>query len=154
MKGFRRSAGSTPEECVGGGFAGLLAGNGFADTGDFRFEDLNAVFKLGEGEKRQVFPDRDFGLLHRADIVEVHGSTPSFARNCCFPILSLRACGSSPRMFRNPFEAERAMPNMIAVEISQPGGPEVLRPRELPIPDPLAGQVLIKVEAAGVNSPA
>ena len=45
------------------------------------------------------------------------------------------------------------MPNMIAVEISQPGGPEVLRPRELPIPDPLAGQILIKVEAAGINRP-
>jgi putative PIG3 family NAD(P)H quinone oxidoreductase len=45
------------------------------------------------------------------------------------------------------------MPNMMAIEISQPGGPEVLKPEELPIPRPEAGQVLIKVEAAGVNRP-
>lgn len=46
-----------------------------------------------------------------------------------------------------------AMPNMMAIEISQPGGPEVLKPEELPTPRPEAGQVLIKVEAAGVNRP-
>jgi NADPH2:quinone reductase len=45
------------------------------------------------------------------------------------------------------------MPNMMAIEISQPGGPEVLKPEALPIPRPEAGQVLIKVEAAGVNRP-
>ena len=45
------------------------------------------------------------------------------------------------------------MPNMIAIEITRPGGPEALRPQELPIPEPLAGQVLVKVEAAGVNRP-
>jgi len=45
------------------------------------------------------------------------------------------------------------MPNMMAIEISQPGGPEVLKPEELPTPRPEAGQVLIKVEAAGVNRP-
>src|SRR5438552_1238859 len=45
------------------------------------------------------------------------------------------------------------MPNMIAIEIARPGGPEALRRQELPIPEPLAGQVLVKVEAAGVNRP-
>jgi len=42
---------------------------------------------------------------------------------------------------------------MMAIEISQPGGPEVLKPEALPTPRPEAGQVLIKVEAAGVNRP-
>ena len=42
---------------------------------------------------------------------------------------------------------------MIAIEISQPGGPEVLKPVERPIPEPAAGEVLIKVVAAGVNRP-
>lgn len=42
---------------------------------------------------------------------------------------------------------------MQAVEISQPGGPEVLVPVQRPIPVPKAGQVLIKVAAAGVNRP-
>jgi len=42
---------------------------------------------------------------------------------------------------------------MRAVEISQPGGPEVLRPVERPLPQPKAHEILIKVAAAGVNRP-
>ncbi|MBF0269197.1 MAG: NAD(P)H-quinone oxidoreductase [Alphaproteobacteria bacterium] len=42
---------------------------------------------------------------------------------------------------------------MTAIEISQPGGPEVLRPASRPMPAPGSGQVLIKVAAAGVNRP-
>jgi putative PIG3 family NAD(P)H quinone oxidoreductase len=42
---------------------------------------------------------------------------------------------------------------MLAVEIEKPGGPEVLRAVEVPIPAPRAGEVLIKVAAAGVNRP-
>lgn len=42
---------------------------------------------------------------------------------------------------------------MRAIEISQPGGPEVLVPAVRPVPEPGAGEVLIKVAAAGVNRP-
>jgi putative PIG3 family NAD(P)H quinone oxidoreductase len=42
---------------------------------------------------------------------------------------------------------------MIAIEINRPGGPEVLVPVERPTPVPAAGEVLIKVAAAGVNRP-
>src|SRR5689334_1433269 len=42
---------------------------------------------------------------------------------------------------------------MKAVEISQPGGPEVLKPASRPVPTPGPGEVLIKVAAAGVNGP-
>ena len=42
---------------------------------------------------------------------------------------------------------------MKAVEISQPGGPEVLKPVERPLPVPGPGEVLIKVTAAGINGP-
>ena len=42
---------------------------------------------------------------------------------------------------------------MIAIEIAQPGDPDVLRPVERPVPSPSAGEVLIRVEAAGVNRP-
>jgi putative PIG3 family NAD(P)H quinone oxidoreductase len=42
---------------------------------------------------------------------------------------------------------------MIAIEISQPGGPEVLIPAERPLPEPAVGEVLIKVAGAGVNRP-
>ncbi|MDB5862319.1 MAG: quinone oxidoreductase, family [Betaproteobacteria bacterium] len=42
---------------------------------------------------------------------------------------------------------------MKVVEISAPGGPEVLKPAERPVPQPKDGEVLIEVAAAGVNGP-
>jgi len=42
---------------------------------------------------------------------------------------------------------------MTAIEISAPGGPEVLVPAQRPVPQPAAGEVLVKVAAAGVNRP-
>ena len=42
---------------------------------------------------------------------------------------------------------------MRAVEITQPGAPEVLKPAERPVPLPKPHEVLIKVAAAGVNRP-
>jgi putative PIG3 family NAD(P)H quinone oxidoreductase len=42
---------------------------------------------------------------------------------------------------------------MKAVEISAPGGPEVLKPTERPVPQPQKNEVLIRVAAAGVNGP-
>jgi NADPH2:quinone reductase len=40
---------------------------------------------------------------------------------------------------------------MKAIQIFKTGGPEVLQLAELPIPEPGPGQVLIRIEAAGVN---
>ncbi|WP_375260995.1 NAD(P)H-quinone oxidoreductase [Palleronia sp.] len=42
---------------------------------------------------------------------------------------------------------------MQVVEIAQPGGPEVLIPAEREVPEPGAGEVLIRVAWAGVNRP-
>lgn len=42
---------------------------------------------------------------------------------------------------------------MTAILISSPGGPEVLAPGTRPVPAPGPGEVLVKVEAAGVNRP-
>lgn len=42
---------------------------------------------------------------------------------------------------------------MNVVEISEPGGPDVLKPAQRPVPAPRADEVLIKVSAAGVNRP-
>ncbi len=42
---------------------------------------------------------------------------------------------------------------MQAIEITAPGGPEVLRPCERPRPEPRAGELLIAVQASGVNRP-
>lgn len=42
---------------------------------------------------------------------------------------------------------------MTAIAISRPGGPEVLQPVEMPLPQPGIGEVLIRVAAAGINAP-
>jgi NADPH2:quinone reductase len=45
------------------------------------------------------------------------------------------------------------MPTMIAIDPSEPGGPDVLQPVERPVPAAGEGELLIKVAAAGVNRP-
>ncbi|HJO74815.1 MAG TPA: NAD(P)H-quinone oxidoreductase [Rhodospirillales bacterium] len=42
---------------------------------------------------------------------------------------------------------------MSCIEIIEPGGPEVLRKTDRPVPEPAEGEVLIAVQAAGVNRP-
>lgn len=42
---------------------------------------------------------------------------------------------------------------MTAIEITETGGPEVLRATQRPVPEPGAGEVLIRVAAAGLNRP-
>ena len=42
---------------------------------------------------------------------------------------------------------------MTAIEIVEPGGPDVLRPVQRAVPQPGPGEVLVKVAAAGVNRP-
>ena len=48
----------------------------------------------------------------------------------------------------NPFP-----PNMTAIGIRAPGGPEVLVPEERPVPMPGPSEILVRVAAAGVNRP-
>lgn len=43
------------------------------------------------------------------------------------------------------------MVNMRAVVVVEPGGPEVLQVQEVPDPEPKAGEVLVRVAAAGIN---
>ncbi len=53
-----------------------------------------------------------------------------------------------------PFKVTDPLPEkMTAIEISEPGGAEVLKPTKRPLPTPAPGEVLIRVEAAGVNRP-
>ncbi len=42
---------------------------------------------------------------------------------------------------------------MQAIEITKPGGPEVLQLAERPVPQPTGNEVLIRIHAAGVNRP-
>jgi putative PIG3 family NAD(P)H quinone oxidoreductase len=48
---------------------------------------------------------------------------------------------------------EQLPAQMTVVGISKPGGPEVLRPETRSVPKPGPGEILIKVQAAGVNRP-
>ena len=43
--------------------------------------------------------------------------------------------------------------SMLAIEISAPGGPDVLKPCSVPVPVPGHGQIIIRVAYAGVNRP-
>ena len=43
--------------------------------------------------------------------------------------------------------------SMTAIEVSQPGKPEVLVPACRPVPEPAPGEIRIAVQAAGVNRP-
>ncbi|WP_085695016.1 MULTISPECIES: NAD(P)H-quinone oxidoreductase [unclassified Pseudomonas] len=42
---------------------------------------------------------------------------------------------------------------MTRIEITRPGGPDVLQPRRVPLPTVPEGEVLIRVRAAGINRP-
>jgi NADPH2:quinone reductase len=57
-------------------------------------------------------------------------------------------------MMRDPKETQTTLPpEMRAVEIARPGGPEVLLPTRRPVPVPGPGEILLAVHAAGVNRP-
>ena len=49
--------------------------------------------------------------------------------------------------------AEAVPASMRAIEITEPGGPEMLRPCTREVPQPGEGEVLVRVAAAGVNYP-
>src|SRR5262249_39824063 len=51
----------------------------------------------------------------------------------------------------NGGRATTHMMTMKAVVIHEPGGPGVLRIESLPVPEPVPGQVLIRIKAFGVN---
>src|SRR5438034_8801138 len=64
-----------------------------------------------------------------------------------------QGCRRAPEKMRG---SQNPMPlpvKMRAVEISRPGGPEVLKLAERPVPQPKAHEILVKVAAAGVNRP-
>ena len=65
--------------------------------------------------------------------------------HCC--VCGLRGFGR----LQQPGLKVHSYPEMKAIQIHETGGPEVLKLAELPIPEPGLGQVLIRVEAVGVN---
>jgi putative PIG3 family NAD(P)H quinone oxidoreductase len=71
-------------------------------------------------------------------------------------LVSTLALGKCPRdeFIETESDAMASVPEtMTAIEISTPGGPDLLKAKVVPVPKPGAGQILIKVAAAGVNRP-
>jgi NADPH2:quinone reductase len=54
-------------------------------------------------------------------------------------------------MHKNQGEAMTISETMQAMQISEFGGPEVLKPAEVAVPKPGAGEVLVKLDVAGIN---
>ena len=78
--------------------------------------------------------------------VPVGGSPTGAGESPALPLFNTR--------FKIGSEMNADLPaTMSVVEISTPGGPEVLRLTRRPTPQPGSGQVLIRVFAAGVNRP-
>src|SRR6516164_956114 len=83
----------------------------------------------------------------------------------CWPTLSWHTVTRLPAVFRLANQAvsllsvsegqtmEKLPAQMTVVAISKHGGPEVLVPETRPVPKPGPDDILIKVEAAGVNRP-
>src|SRR5437879_390692 len=77
------------------------------------------------------------------------GLRPHHRRRCRGGLL-----GAARRSGRRMEPTMPAPPRrMMAVEITAAGGPDVLRVTERPVPEPGIGEVLVRVEAAGVNRP-
>ncbi len=122
---------------------------------------MKALLERPEGmeEERERPPRREYGDRPRRDhgdrgdasvIVRVASRWPKpHPRRPSIPTrrsVTERRPGSLPR--RRVRGA-----SMQAIEIKQPGGPEVLVPAQRPDPVPKAGELLIAVTASGVNRP-
>ena len=79
------------------------------------------------------------------DFLAIHGCNVDPIR------ASVNKCGAA---VQRTGESVAQLPDtMIAIDPDGPGGPEVLVPVERPVPQPAAGEYLVKVAAAGVNRP-
>lgn len=58
-----------------------------------------------------------------------------------------------PALPYNQLLTKEQATTMRAIEITRPGPPDVLKPAERPVPVPMAGEVLLRVHAAGINRP-
>jgi NADPH2:quinone reductase len=111
------------------------------DPGDFLLQRRDPRLQLIDRQRVEVLllelGERIAGLV-REQLFEVHGRGP---------LTAWRRLSISRRVDR-PIP-----PTMTAVEAPEPGGPEALKLVERPVPQPGAGEVLVKVAAAGVNRP-
>ncbi len=134
---------------------------------DFDFEKLDALGQFLDREWIEVLP----GEL-RGGVVDATGKIVRF--HCAVASDAARAMSSGPHGIKpgidwtgealtscapHPIHGSRGIrmtsvpQRMMAIDPEVPGGPEVLTIVERPVPRPGAGEVLIRVAAAGVNRP-
>src|ERR1700742_815899 len=80
----------------------------------------------------------------RASCRKTRGCCPNFRERLCWPPFYVLPRAETPMSL--PRE-------MTVVEIAAPGGPEQLRTAVRPLPQPGNDEVLVRVEAAGINRP-
>lgn len=136
------------ERGLGGG-AGLFAGAYcYLKSAYFAFEQVYARLQFLNREAIEQHADH-MVLGPGADRVVVHVILHSHTKGRADFI----ARGLAAQTGSLHHGAMNTPTTMIAIPISTPGGPEVLVPKEVPVPDVGPRDVLIHVAAAGVNSP-
>ena len=69
-----------------------------------------------------------------------------------WPAICMRPSNCSARPDRAlPDGDSMSSTTMLAVRVHEPGGPEALRPEQVPIPEPGAGEALVRVAHTGIN---
>lgn len=117
-------------------------------TDDLFLQPGDSGLKLVDGERIEILQPQERQRIARSlrqVIVDVHGeSVDPSARHVNKPGLTKAPNGG----------IMAALPKVMrAIDPAEPGGPDVLRVVERPVPVPGAGEVLIQVAAAGVNRP-
>src|SRR5262245_28458690 len=113
----------------------------FLDARELRFQHAGIFLEVVDVHDIEILGLRF--LLLGIEIIEIegHGAAPwKQLRETyhCFPRFERPTMSALPA-------------TMTCVEIKSPGGPEALVPTTRPVPQPKAGEILIKVAAAGVN---
>lgn len=110
------------------------------------------MFELGHRKGVEHRTDFMRSRLEAALFFVFHGlGSPQklWADNSVLSLPNKPALGDHAHMTTSP-----SLPTtMLAMAISSPGGPEALQPRDVPVPRPGPGEVLIRTAAAGVNGP-
>lgn len=131
----------------------LAMGHGPVDfglyPGYFAFQRLDPGFQLFDGKRVEILlakqRERIAGPFGKK-FVQIHDSKVDPRPP---PV-------NKAGQFREPDRGIKmaALPEeMTAIDMENPGGPEVLKPVTRPVPQPGEGEVLVKVNAAGVNRP-
>jgi NADPH:quinone reductase len=137
------------EQIVGdGAVAGRSIDFGFT-ADNFVFQSINPRRQFGKRQWIKVLPQqlrKRIILSQRKIIINIHPASVDWT---ALAVNKQRQCIG--RFLGNIMA--NLPSTMTAIEISEPGGPEVLVPCIRPVPHPSSGEVLIRVVAAGVNRP-